>query len=63
MNAVLSEIYSTVLTGAPFVIAAYALIFVILMAYVVYTMTKLKRTEKKLEALSEHVDELLAEKK
>ena len=63
MNAVLSEIYSTVLTGAPFVIAAYALIFVILLAYVVYTMTKLKRTEKKLEALSEHVDELLAAKK
>ncbi len=63
MNAVLSEIYSTVLTGAPFVIAAYALIFVILMAYVIITMTKLKGTEKKLDALEEHVEELLAAKK
>ncbi len=63
MNAVLSEIYSTVLTGAPFVIAAYALIFIILMAYVIITMTKLKGTEKKLDALEEHVEELLAAKK
>ncbi len=63
MNPVLSEIYSTVLTGAPFVIAAYALIFAILMVYVIITMTKLKNTEKKLDALEEHVDELLAAKK
>ncbi len=63
MNSVLSEIYSTVLTGAPFVIAAYALIFAILMVYVVMTMMKLKNTEKKLDALEEHVEELLAEKK
>ena len=63
MNPVLSEIYSTVLTGAPFVIAAYALIFAILMVYVIITMTKLKNTEKKLGALEEHVEELLAEKK
>lgn len=63
MNPVLSEIYSTVLTGAPFVIAAYALIFAILMVYVIITMTKLKSTEKKLGALEEHVEELLAEKK
>ena len=63
MNSVLSEIYSTVLTGAPFVIAAYALIFVILMVYVIMTMMKLKNTEKKIDALEEHVEELLAEKK
>lgn len=63
MNPVLSEIYSTVLTGAPFVIAAYALIFVILMVYVAITITKLKNTEKKLDALEEHVEELLAAKK
>ncbi len=63
MNPVLSEIYSTVLDGAPFVIAAYALIFAILMVYVIMTIMKLKNTEKKLDALEEHVEELLAAKK
>ena len=50
MNPVLSEIYSTVLGGAPYVIAAYALIFAILMVYVIMTTMKLKNTEKKLDA-------------
>ena len=63
MNPVLSEIYSTVLGGAPYVSAAYALIFAILMVYVIMTTMKLKNTEKKLDALEEHVEELLAAKK
>ncbi|MFR3274108.1 MAG: CcmD family protein [Slackia sp.] len=54
----MAEIYSTVLGAAPFVIAAYALIFLVLCGYVVFIMTKLKRTEKKLVALEEHVDAL-----
>lgn len=58
MDPVLAEIYSTVLDAVPFVIAAYALLFLVLCGYVVYIMTKLKRTEKKLAALEEHVDEL-----
>lgn len=58
MDPVLAEIYSTVLDAAPFVIAGYALLFLVLCGYVVYIMTKLKRTEKKLAALEEHVDEL-----
>lgn len=61
MDPVLAEIYSTVLTAAPYVIAAYALIFLILLVYVAFIMTKLKNTEKKIEALSEHVDRLRAE--
>lgn len=47
----------------PYVIAAYALIFAILMVYVIMTTLKLKNTEKKLDALEEHVEELLAAKK
>lgn len=58
MDPVLAEIYSTVLGAAPFVIAAYALIFLVLCGYVVFVTTKLKRTEKKLAALEEHVDAL-----
>ncbi len=51
------------LGGAPYVIAAYALIFAILMVYVIMTILKLKNTEKKIDALEEHVEELLAAKK
>lgn len=58
MDPVLAEIYSTVLGAAPFVIAAYALIFLVLCGYVVFITAKLKRTEKKLAALEEHVDAL-----
>lgn len=58
MDPVLAEIYSTVLGAAPFVIAAYTLIFLVLCGYVVFITTKLKRTEKKLAALEEHVDAL-----
>ena len=58
MDPVLAEIYSTVRGAAPFGIAAYALIFLVLCGYVVFITTKLKRTEKKLAALEEHVDAL-----
>ncbi len=60
MDPILAEIYSTVLDAAPFVIAAYALIFLILLVYVMFIMTKLKNTEKKIDALAEHVEELKA---
>lgn len=59
MDPILAEIYSTVLTGAPYVIAAYALLFLALFAYVCYVMVKLKGAEKKLAALEEHVAEKL----
>ena len=60
MDSILAEIYSTVLTAAPFVIAAYALLFLILLVYVAFILTKLKTTEKKIDALAEHVEELQA---
>ena len=61
MDPILEEIYSTVLEAAPYVIAAYALVFLILFVYVVIVMTKLKNTEKKIDALAEHVEELKAQ--
>ena len=60
MDPILAEIYSTVLTAAPFVIAAYALLFLILLVYVAIVMTKIKSTEKKIDALAEHMEELQA---
>ena len=55
MDPVLAEIYSTVLTGAPFVIAAYALVFLGLFAFVFFAMGKLKKVERKLAALEDYV--------
>lgn len=57
MDPVLIEIYSTVLGGAPFVIAAYVLMFLVLVAYVAFTVTKLSKTEKKIAALEEYIEE------
>ncbi len=63
MDPILAEIYSTVLDAAPYVIAAYALIFLILLVYVAIVMTKLKNTEKKIDALAEHVEGLKAKQR
>ena len=58
MNSVLAEIYSTVLEAAPFVIAAYALIWLILLGYVVIVTMGLKKTEKQMKVLEEALSEL-----
>ncbi len=43
------------LPAAPFVIAAYGLMFLVMLGYVAYVLAKLKNTEKKLSALEEHL--------
>lgn len=53
MNSVLVEIYSTVLESAPFVIAAYALIWLALFIYVFISMRGMKKTEKQVALLEE----------
>ncbi len=53
MNPILQDIYSTIIPSAPFIIAAYALFWVVLLLYVV----KLARTTKK---LSRDIDTLEA---
>lgn len=58
MDPILVEIYSTVLDAAPFVIAAYAFIFIVLLAYVAYVLAGLSKTEKRLQALEERMEEL-----
>lgn len=57
MNAVLIEIYSTVIPSAPYVIAAYALIWAALLAYVVIIVRGNKRAEAQLALLEEAVAE------
>ncbi len=58
MNAVLEEIYSTIIPSAPYIIAAYALIWLVLFVYVFIIMRGLKKTEDQMAVL----EEALAEK-
>jgi len=57
MDPILAEIYSTVLTAAPFVIAAYALMWFVLLTYLLITMLGIKKTERQMVALEEALAE------
>lgn len=58
MNALLVEIYSTILPSAPYIIAAYALLWVALLVYVFIIMRGFKKAEAQMAVL----EEALAEK-
>ena len=62
MNAVLEEIYSTILPSAPYVVAAYALVFVCLLVWVLIMFNRQNNLDKKLTALEEEICERTAEK-
>jgi hypothetical protein len=53
MDPILAEIYSTVLTAAPYVIGAYALMWLVLLVYVLIVVLGLKKTERQMAALEE----------
>jgi hypothetical protein len=55
MDPILAEIYSTVLAAAPYVIGAYALMWLVLLVYVLIVSFGLKRTERQLAALEESI--------
>lgn len=57
MNPVLSEIYSTILPAAPFVIGAYALMFLALFVFVFMTIRGLRKTEQQMTLLEEALAE------
>lgn len=60
MNPVLAEIYSTVIPSAPYIIAAYALIWVVLLVYVLIIMRGTKKAQQQVMLLEEQVAELQA---
>ena len=60
MNPVLEEIYSTIIPSAPFLIAAYALLWAALLIYVLVSMFGMKKTEAQTAVLEEAVAELKA---
>ena len=53
MNPILADIYSTVIPSAPFLIAAYALVWVALLVYVIVVVRGLKKTEAQIAVLEE----------
>lgn len=60
MNPILEQIYSTILPAAPFVIAAYALIWLALFVYVFIIVRGVKKAESQMAVLEEAVAELQA---
>ncbi len=57
MNEVLAEIYSTILPSAPYIIAAYALIWLALLVYVFIVMHGMKKSEAQMAVLEEALAE------
>ena len=51
MDPILQEIYSTVVPSAPFLIAAYALLWAALLVYVVVMQRGLKNSERRLDLI------------
>jgi hypothetical protein len=53
MDPILEQIYSTIIPSAPFIIAAYALIWLVLFAYVLIIMRTTRRAQAQITILEE----------
>ncbi|WP_085830856.1 hypothetical protein [Collinsella vaginalis] len=56
MDAILSEVYSTVLPAAPFVIAAYVGVWLVIAVFVLMLWGKQRKTSEDIAALREALD-------
>jgi L-lactate permease len=56
MDSILAEVYSTIVPSAPYVIGAYALIWVILLVFLVVMLRRTKKTQKDIDALREAIE-------
>jgi len=57
MNSLLVEIYSTIIPSAPYLIAAYVLIMIVLFAVIFITLSHVKKAEAQLTILEEELQE------
>lgn len=57
MNEILSEVYSTVLPAAPYVLAAYVGIWLVLFVFIAMLWRKQKRTGEDIEALKQALED------
>lgn len=55
MNPILADIYSAVIPSAPFIIAAYVILWVVLIAYVIGVAHRVKRAETQVAVLEKQV--------
>lgn len=62
MDPILADVYSTALPAAPYVIAAYALIWVILLVFCVAMFVRSRKTQKDIDALRDAVERLERER-
>lgn len=53
MDPILMDIYSTIIPSAPFIIAAYAIFWIVLLAFIVVVARGLKRDEAQMALLEE----------
>lgn len=60
MNPILADIYSTIVPSMPFIIAAYALIWLVLLIYVFIIMRGQKKAENQMAVLEEELSEIKA---
>ena len=58
MNSILEEIYSTIIPSAPYIIAAYALLLIVVLVWVFLQFNKQKKLDQQLRLLEEEVAEL-----
>ena len=55
MNPILADMYATVIPSAPFLIAAYAIVWAALLVYVIAVVRGLKKTEARIALLEEEL--------
>lgn len=53
MNPILQQIYATILPSAPYIIAAYALMWAALVVYVIYATVRMKKLESQMHVLQD----------
>lgn len=56
MDPILEQVYSTILPSAPYVIGAYALIWVVLLVFVAIMLMNTKKTQKDIDALEDALE-------
>lgn len=57
MDAILAEIYSTVIPSAPYVIAAYVLLWAALFVFVFLVMRRVRKAEAQMDLLEEAMED------
>ena len=58
MNPILADIYSTIVPSAPYIIAAYALLWVALLVYILVIVRGTKRAERQMDLIEDELREL-----